>query len=225
MARNRKRTRDRRPRRPDDGAGRAIVGGSDFVPTPDFEDVDLDAAPDPLTHASPDVELAEAQLALGRPENPEPISAEDAELGSTFESEDEFESLEDQVDETEAEFEGRGHPAATDSSAGAAVPGGVPSRGRSPRAGADAAAAPAGAPAGAAVAVAAGAEAERPGLPTRVVTFLQGSWRELQRVQWPDRRQVMQATGVVLGFVIVAGVFLGVADWVAQKIVHFILTK
>ena len=60
---------------------------------------------------------------------------------------------------------------------------------------------------------------------TRVVAFLQGSWRELQRVQWPDRRQVMQATGVVLGFVIVAGVYLGVADWVAQKIVHLILTK
>jgi preprotein translocase subunit SecE len=57
----------------------------------------------------------------------------------------------------------------------------------------------------------------------RLVHFLQGSWRELQRVQWPDRRQVMQATGVVIGFVIVAGVFLGVADWAAQKIVNFIL--
>jgi preprotein translocase subunit SecE len=57
----------------------------------------------------------------------------------------------------------------------------------------------------------------------RLVHFLQGSWRELQRVQWPDRRQVMQATGVVIGFVIVAGVFLGVADWVATKIVHIIL--
>ena len=46
----------------------------------------------------------------------------------------------------------------------------------------------------------------------RFVGFLRGSWAELQRVQWPDRRQVMQATGVVIGFVIVAGVFLGVAD-------------
>ncbi|MGH2913953.1 MAG: preprotein translocase subunit SecE, partial [Solirubrobacteraceae bacterium] len=58
---------------------------------------------------------------------------------------------------------------------------------------------------------------------TRVVQFLQGSWRELQRVQWPDRPQVMQATGVVIGFVIVAGVFLGVADLVATKLVNFIL--
>ena len=53
--------------------------------------------------------------------------------------------------------------------------------------------------------------------------FLRGSWRELQRVQWPDRRQVMQATGVVIGFVIVAGVFLGVADFIAQKLVNLIL--
>jgi preprotein translocase SecE subunit len=57
----------------------------------------------------------------------------------------------------------------------------------------------------------------------RIVHFLQGSWRELQRVQWPDRRQVMQATGVVIGFVIVAGLFLGAADWVAQRLVNLII--
>ncbi len=33
----------------------------------------------------------------------------------------------------------------------------------------------------------------------------------------------MQATGVVIGFVIVAAVFLGVADWVSQKLVTFVL--
>ncbi|MHB1837565.1 MAG: preprotein translocase subunit SecE [Solirubrobacteraceae bacterium] len=68
----------------------------------------------------------------------------------------------------------------------------------------------------------------RPSTPTlwigaRVLQFLQGSWRELQRVQWPDRPQVMQATGVVIGFVIVAGVFLGVSDFLATKLVNFIL--
>ena len=40
----------------------------------------------------------------------------------------------------------------------------------------------------------------------RVVGFLlPASWAELQRVQWPDRRQVTQATAVVLGFVAIAG--------------------
>jgi preprotein translocase subunit SecE len=57
----------------------------------------------------------------------------------------------------------------------------------------------------------------------RLAGFTRGSWLELQRVHWPDRRQVMQATGVVLGFVIIAGVFLGLADLVASKLVHFIL--
>jgi len=42
-------------------------------------------------------------------------------------------------------------------------------------------------------------------------------------VQWPDRRQVAQATGVVLGFVIIAGLYLGLADWVAQKVVNFVI--
>jgi|1185.fasta_scaffold697648_1 preprotein translocase subunit SecE len=57
----------------------------------------------------------------------------------------------------------------------------------------------------------------------RFLVFLQACWAELQRVQWPDRRQVFQATGVVIGFVIVAGAYLGVADWAAQKVVDFIL--
>jgi preprotein translocase SecE subunit len=57
----------------------------------------------------------------------------------------------------------------------------------------------------------------------RFLQFLRASWAELQRVQWPDRRQVAQATSVVVGFVIVAGAYLGVADWVAQKVVNFII--
>lgn len=57
----------------------------------------------------------------------------------------------------------------------------------------------------------------------RVFAFFRASWAELQRVEWPDRRQVGQATAVVLGFVVVAGAFLGLADVVAQKIVDLII--
>jgi preprotein translocase subunit SecE len=57
----------------------------------------------------------------------------------------------------------------------------------------------------------------------RLVAFLRASWAELQRVQWPDRRQVGQATAVVLGFVVVAGAYLGLADAVAKKIVDLII--
>jgi preprotein translocase SecE subunit len=59
--------------------------------------------------------------------------------------------------------------------------------------------------------------------PHRAVAFLRASWAELQRVQWPDRRQVTQATAVVLGFVVIAGAYLGLADLVAKEIVEFIL--
>lgn len=68
-----------------------------------------------------------------------------------------------------------------------------------------------------------------PGAPTtgkggpRFVQFLRASWAELQRVQWPDRRQVGQGTAVTLGFVVVAGLYLGAADKVAQEIVDLIL--
>ncbi|HEV3283241.1 MAG TPA: preprotein translocase subunit SecE [Solirubrobacteraceae bacterium] len=72
------------------------------------------------------------------------------------------------------------------------------------------------------------AVAERPsGAPlrggNRAIGFLRASWAELQRVQWPDRRQVTQATAVVLGFVAIAGAYLGAADFVAKEVVEFIL--
>jgi preprotein translocase subunit SecE len=57
----------------------------------------------------------------------------------------------------------------------------------------------------------------------RAIGFLRASWAELQRVQWPDRRQVTQATAVVLGFVAIAGLYLGLADYVAKEIVEIIL--
>jgi preprotein translocase SecE subunit len=58
---------------------------------------------------------------------------------------------------------------------------------------------------------------------SRFFNFLKASWAELQRVQWPDRRQVGQATAVVLGFVLIAGAFLGLADYVASELVDLII--
>lgn len=57
----------------------------------------------------------------------------------------------------------------------------------------------------------------------RFVQFLRASWAELQRVIWPTRQQVAQGTAVTLGFVVIAGVYLGVADVVARQIVNFII--
>lgn len=176
MARNRKRAKERRARRPQ---AQLINGRGERD----------ESAPNPIGHASPDVELAEAQLALGRPE----LS------GETEPDDDEFE------DELEREAVDGGDV------------GGEPPSGRDLGGG--------GAAGGGGVSAGGGGEVARRRQPpgARLVGFLQGSWRELQRVQWPDRRQVVQATGVVIGFVIVAGVFLGVSDFLAGKLVNFIL--
>ena len=57
----------------------------------------------------------------------------------------------------------------------------------------------------------------------RVVTFLGHCVDELRRVQWPNRRQVGQATAVVLGFVVIAGGYLGLLDQVWQPLIEAIL--
>jgi preprotein translocase SecE subunit len=159
VARNRKRAKERRARRPE------------VAVRPRLSPANGEAAPNPIEHAAPDVELADAQLALGR-----------RELTDDYDPDTEAE-LEEKLLEEELEDQRQQRLEET-------VPAVAP---------------------------------HRAGLGTRLVGFLQGSWRELQRVQWPDRRQVVQATGVVIGFVIVAGVFLGVADLVSQKLMNFIL--
>jgi preprotein translocase subunit SecE len=71
--------------------------------------------------------------------------------------------------------------------------------------------------------VEAGAAAEeRRGL-GKVWHFLQNVWAELQRVQWPDRRQVTTLTGVVLGFVLIAGGYLGLLDAIFSRVIDQII--
>jgi preprotein translocase SecE subunit len=66
-------------------------------------------------------------------------------------------------------------------------------------------------------------EVQRKGLFGRAADFLRACVAELRRVQWPDRRQVGQGTAVVIGFVIVAGVYLGVLDAIWNPIVQAII--
>jgi preprotein translocase SecE subunit len=57
----------------------------------------------------------------------------------------------------------------------------------------------------------------------KILTFLGHVVDELRRVQWPDRRQTGQGTAVTLGFVVVAGGFLGLMDAIWKPIVEAIL--
>jgi len=58
---------------------------------------------------------------------------------------------------------------------------------------------------------------------SRVVQFLVACWAELQRVQWPTRQALTTLTGVVLGFVLIAGGYLGLLDAIVSRIVQAIL--
>ena len=57
----------------------------------------------------------------------------------------------------------------------------------------------------------------------RAIDFLKASYAELRRVQWPDRRQVGQGTAVTLGFVVVAGAYLGLLDALINPLIKAIL--
>jgi preprotein translocase SecE subunit len=63
----------------------------------------------------------------------------------------------------------------------------------------------------------------RKGLFGRAGDFLRASYSELRRVQWPDRRQVGQGTAVVIGFVVVAGAYLGLLDAIWAPVIQSIL--
>jgi len=224
VARNRKRAKERRNRRPQSAdAGVAVARG---------EREEHASAPPPMEHATPDIELAEAQLALGRPELAGDQSPE--EIEALTEAEERAEELEDFASRVPGLFPDQPHVVSAPNEleededededdegdeidAGGGRGGRRRGRGGVTTGGGGGGAGGELAPAGASV------PEPRVFPGSRLINFLRGSWRELQRVQWPDRRQVVQATGVVIGFVIVAGLFLGGADWVAGKIVTFVL--
>ncbi len=57
----------------------------------------------------------------------------------------------------------------------------------------------------------------------KVLAFLANVVAELQRVQWPDRTALTSLTGIVLGFVLIAGGYLGLLDAVFSRIIKAIL--
>ena len=66
-------------------------------------------------------------------------------------------------------------------------------------------------------------DAERHKHRPRVIQFLIAVWAELQRVQWPNRQALITLTGVVLGFVLIAGGYLGLLDAIFSELIKAIL--
>jgi preprotein translocase subunit SecE len=195
VARDRKRAKQRRQRRAPGSRGSSTT-------QPTRSDV-----PGALDHASGEADEFEAALVRGAGGEPAaPDAALEAELDSEQVPDDEVDAEHLSEGEVEAEALSEGDIGADELEEPA-----VGGRRRAPRGGAGDGVTP----------------EQASGAPirggNRALAFLRASWAELQRVQWPDRRQVTQATAVVLGFVAVAGAYLGVADYVAKEIVEFIL--
>ena len=55
--------------------------------------------------------------------------------------------------------------------------------------------------------------------------FLGESWGELQKVEWPTQRHVIQGTVVVLVACIIVGTYLWLADVVSKHLVENLLLK
>jgi preprotein translocase SecE subunit len=200
VARDRRRAKQRRDRQARAAGGaqarRAEAAAAAREPAPDAEHIHDQ---EPAELASGEVDLADAQLALGRPElaDSAPSDVPDVDEDTVdlpeLADEERFEQLEDEVDAAEERFEAGFNGSGE---AGAEVVERAPRAARKP---------------------------VRREEGNRFANFLRGSWRELERVQWPDRRSVAQATAVVIGFVIVAGAFLGLMDYLASKIVDLIV--
>ncbi|MHB8572498.1 MAG: preprotein translocase subunit SecE [Candidatus Dormibacteria bacterium] len=75
-------------------------------------------------------------------------------------------------------------------------------------------------------------EPRRPSRPSQgqargrnVVTFFQETVAELQKVVWPEPRELWRMTLVVVATVVVIGVFIGVVDYVLKAAFTPIYTK
>ena len=202
MARDRKRAKQRQ-RRAAQRQPRGSREGGQPRPEPEAQlprhepeaQIDPDRTIPDLEHGSAEADIAKAAIAAGAA-NPEEVSEElDDELGSRQPKVGEI-----YPDEIEDDgYDSEEAEAAVEGPDGAAAAATVTARPRRERV------------------------ARERGGGNRLTTFLRNSWEELKRVQWPDRRQVAQATAVVVGFVIIIGAYLGLADWVFSKLVDAII--
>jgi preprotein translocase SecE subunit len=60
---------------------------------------------------------------------------------------------------------------------------------------------------------------------TRGIRFLQESWGELKKVEWPDQQALISGTAVVLIACLITGVYLYANDRVWEYVVKHVLLK
>lgn len=60
---------------------------------------------------------------------------------------------------------------------------------------------------------------------TKLKRFLKGAWSELKKVHWPNRREIITFTIVVLSAVLIVAVMIFVVDSILSKVLEFIIPK
>ncbi|MCL1974825.1 MAG: preprotein translocase subunit SecE [Firmicutes bacterium] len=66
-------------------------------------------------------------------------------------------------------------------------------------------------------------EAEKKKATNRLKAFFRGVLNELKKVHWPDRKQLITYTGVVVVFVLVVSLAISALDWLFSGLIHYIL--
>ena len=60
-------------------------------------------------------------------------------------------------------------------------------------------------------------------LPKKFWASIQKTWAELKKVTWPGRKDLINATGIVLVFMVVMAVVIGLLDLGASELISLII--
>jgi preprotein translocase subunit SecE len=71
--------------------------------------------------------------------------------------------------------------------------------------------------------MAAKTEADKKVKAGKIQAFFRGVWSELKKVHWPDRKQLITYTGVVVVFVLAVSLAVSALDWVFSSLIRLVL--
>jgi preprotein translocase subunit SecE len=58
---------------------------------------------------------------------------------------------------------------------------------------------------------------------SNITQFVSEAWLELKKVTWPNRKETMGTTGVVLVLVVILAVYLGLVDFGLSRLVRIVM--
>ncbi|MBR2783802.1 MAG: preprotein translocase subunit SecE [Firmicutes bacterium] len=55
-------------------------------------------------------------------------------------------------------------------------------------------------------------------------TFFKGVWSELKKVHWPEKKQIINYTGIVLATCLAFALVISLFDWVVSSLLNLVLS-